>query len=128
MSSAATRFWKLRSRCYTVPLLRCLHGSCTHFGGNVIFRSRMTAIYKVFLTALLMFTAGCASNIRTELKGEAFYMDRGMRRFEKKNYEAAIEDFRTVVDSFSGSGIVDKAQFMLGEAHYNNEDYITRGL
>ena len=54
-----------------------------------------------------------------------FYFDRGMKYMEKKDYVKAKTDFQTIIDSFPASGLVDRAQFMLAEAHFNNEDYIT---
>jgi outer membrane protein assembly factor BamD len=48
-----------------------------------------------------------------------------MKELNKRSYERAIENFNTVVESFSGSAVVDSALFYMAEAHYKNEDYIT---
>ena len=74
--------------------------------------------------------AGCASNSgkykQKELVLDAqFYFDRGMKLLKKKNYESAIEEFNTVVESFSGSAVVDSALYYLAEANFKNEDYLT---
>jgi outer membrane protein assembly factor BamD len=54
-----------------------------------------------------------------------FYFNRGLEEMKKKDYPKAIQDFQTVVESFSGSEIVDQALFNLAEAHFKNEDYLT---
>ena len=62
--------------------------------------------------------------MKKEQEGDRFFFERGMKYMEKKNYDAAIQDFQTVVDTGT-SDIMDQAQYMLGEAHYKNEDYLT---
>jgi len=54
-----------------------------------------------------------------------YYFDRGQEAMKKKDYVKAIGDFQTVVESFSESEIVPHAQFMLAEAHFKSEEYIT---
>ena len=68
--------------------------------------------------------SGCAKLAQQKIVDDQFYFDRGMKYMEKKDYVKAIDEFQAVVD-YSGSEIVDKGQFMLGEAHYMNEDFIT---
>ena len=70
---------------------------------------------------------GCASKMKEkELTMDAhFYFNRGLVEMKKKDYPKAIGDFQTVVESFSGSEIVDEALFNLAEAHFKNEDYLT---
>jgi outer membrane protein assembly factor BamD len=81
-----------------------------------------------FLAAL---ATGCVSReggryTQKELVMDArYYFDRGMRELKKKNYDRAIENFNTVIESFSGSAVVDSALFFLAESHFKNEDYLT---
>jgi outer membrane protein assembly factor BamD len=85
-------------------------------------------IIPVFLALTIAFTAlGCSSRMKNrELTLDAhYYFDRGMEEMKKKDYPKAVEDFQTVVESFSGSEIVDEALFNLAEAHFKNEDYLT---
>ena len=86
-------------------------------------------IYKpkniLLLVILLYFAIGCSTAVRKEMINAQFYYDRGMEYMEKRDYVKAITDFQTVVESYQGSEIVDKAQFMLAEAHFMNEDYLT---
>ena len=73
----------------------------------------------------VLILAGCASRNRSgELSGAAFYFNLGKENMDKKNYVAAQANFQTIVDSYSGSELIDAAQFMLAEAHYMNEDYV----
>ena len=80
----------------------------------------------IFIALLLIcLVIGCASAKKEELTGAEFYFQRGISNMEKKQYIKALTDFQTVVDSYAGSELVDKAQFMLAEAHFMNEDYLT---
>lgn len=54
-----------------------------------------------------------------------FYFDLGLKELKKKHYDRAIEHFNTVVESFSGSAVVDSALFYLAESHFKSEDYLT---
>jgi len=60
-----------------------------------------------------------------ELIGAQFYFDRGMEYLDKKDYLKAQADFQTVIESYSASELVDRAQFYLAEAYFKNEEYIT---
>ena len=83
---------------------------------------------KIVPVILLIFLAtGCSSAFKTEeeLDKEQFYFDRGIKMMEKKDYLKAVTDFQILVDSFPGSSIVDHAQFMLAEAHFKSEEYVT---
>lgn len=51
-------------------------------------------------------------------------MQKAMRNYEQKKYLTAIDDFSLIKLKFSGTKIVDKAQFFLGMSHYHREEYI----
>lgn len=80
-----------------------------------------------FIGALLLmvFAVGCGSAARKELINAQFYFDRGMKYMNQKDYIKALTDFQTIIESYQTSDLVDRAQFMLSEAHYMNEDYVT---
>jgi outer membrane protein assembly factor BamD len=85
-----------------------------------------------FMAAVIVaiLATGCAGNAgkykQKELVMDAqFYFDRGVKLLKKKEYARAIEEFNTVVESFSGSAVVDSALFYLAESHFKNEDYLT---
>ncbi len=78
----------------------------------------------VLLGFMILFSFSCAQK---KLKANATLEERmadGMRLFEKGNYFDAKTQFRIVTLSHSGSLIADKAQFYLGECHYNMKEYI----
>jgi len=79
----------------------------------------------LFLAGGFFFGCSRFSRQEEELVGADYYFDRGMRMMDKKDYPKAIENFQLVVDSFPGSPLVDHAQFMLAEAHFKNEEYVT---
>lgn len=80
--------------------------------------------YGLYLTLLVLSIIGCSKGIDRDVRDDNFYFERGLKYLEKKQYENAIKDFQTVVDTGT-SAIVDHSQFMLGETHYRNEDYLT---
>lgn len=79
----------------------------------------------VILLQCLVF--GCSTTLKKEeeLLDAQYYFDRGMEMITKKDYVKAITNFQTVVESFADSPIVDHAQFMLAEAHFKSEEYLT---
>ncbi len=79
------------------------------------------------LFLLVAILAGCAGTFHREeeLRDADYYYNRGMEQFKKKDYLDAIESFQVVVNSFSNSPIVDEAQFMLGEANFKAEEFLT---
>lgn len=79
----------------------------------------------VVVVFILLLSFGCAKTAQKEIREDQFYFDRGMKNMQKKNYVNAIQDFQTMVESHPNSAVIDKAQFMLAEAHYKNEDYVT---
>ncbi|MFC1607606.1 outer membrane protein assembly factor BamD [Candidatus Latescibacterota bacterium] len=91
---------------------------------NPGFVKNMKYFSTSFLLAIL-FVCGCSRAVQKDLKDANYYFERGMKQIEKKDYARAVESFQTIVESHASSGLVDKAQFMLAEAHYLNEDYIT---
>ncbi|MBN1292294.1 MAG: outer membrane protein assembly factor BamD [Candidatus Latescibacteria bacterium] len=90
----------------------------------MFFRILQSNKLKLIILILILSVFACARGVRKEDQGDRFFFDRGMKFMEKKNYESAIQDFQTVVDTGT-SDIMDQAQYMLGEAHYKNEDYLT---
>jgi outer membrane protein assembly factor BamD len=85
----------------------------------------------LFAAVLSVLVTGCIFSGRNELPKKElvmdanYYFDHGMSELKKKNYQAAIENFNTIIESFSGSAVVDSALYFLAESHFDNEDYIT---
>jgi outer membrane protein assembly factor BamD len=84
---------------------------------------KKTASYLLILS--IIFAAGCSSKLKPQLEGADFFYNRGMNLMNKKDYIKAIADFQTIVDSYQSSEIIDEAHFMLAEARYKNEEYLT---
>ncbi|MFC1538956.1 outer membrane protein assembly factor BamD [Candidatus Latescibacterota bacterium] len=89
----------------------------------VYIKNKSTYFFVLIILFSLML--GCASSNLNKEANAQFYFDRGMQYMERKDYIKAQTDFQTVIESYPASVLVDRAQFMLGEANYNNEDYIT---
>lgn len=83
--------------------------------------------HAALISIILVLVTGCSRFAKRdkELSEEMYYFDRGMEFMKKKDYPKAVENFQIVVDSFAGSAIVDNAQFLLAEAHFKSEEYIT---
>ncbi len=91
--------------------------------------SGFTGIGKKILTLFLLaaLASGCSLLHRksSEVIDENFYFQRGMKYMGKKDYLKATTDFKTIVESYSGTAIVDHAQFMLAETHFLCEEFIS---
>ncbi|MBN1633362.1 MAG: outer membrane protein assembly factor BamD [Ignavibacteria bacterium] len=76
------------------------------------------------LTAIFIF--GCSSadksSIKTDDPETAFKIAK--LNYDKKDYVQAVEDFSFIKIKFSGTSIIDKAQFYLGMSYYRREEYI----
>lgn len=49
------------------------------------------------------------------------------RQMERENYQAAVDGLQFFTLTYSGSSLVDSAQFLLGEAHYGLKEFILAG-
>ena len=81
--------------------------------------------YKIILLcAMILF---CVSCTKTTVKSNATLeerMEAGLKMFQRGKYFDAKTQFRIITLSHSGSLIADKAQFHLGECHFNMKEYI----
>jgi len=91
----------------------------------IIGSSTIEKYLHLVVVFMLLLSVGCAKTAQKTLMDDQYYFDRGMKNMKKKNYVNAIKDFQTIIESHPNSAIIDKAQFMFAEAHYNNEDYVT---
>ncbi|MFC1490950.1 outer membrane protein assembly factor BamD [Candidatus Latescibacterota bacterium] len=87
--------------------------------------SRKNTKYILVLLTLISLFLGCAGSNIKKVDEAQYYFDRGMQFMERKDYIKAQTEFQTVLESFLASAVVDRAQFMLGEASFYNEDYIS---
>lgn len=80
----------------------------------------------ILLLLAAIFIFGCSSSekssIKTDDPEEAFKMAKA--NYDIKDYSQAVEDFSFLKIKFSGTSIIDKAQFYLGMSYYKREEYI----
>lgn len=81
------------------------------------------------IVVLLMFSISlysCSSADKTDINTDdpdrAYSIAK--RNYDKKDYQQAIQDFSYIKVRFSGSKVVDKAQYYLAMSHYKREEYI----
>lgn len=78
----------------------------------------------IVILALPLFLLRCAGNQNEILSGPSGYYERGLRNFENKKWDKAIEDFSMVTLNNPGGEFADDAQFYLGECHFNKKEYL----
>jgi len=73
----------------------------------------------------ILYISGCGSSksdITTDDPQKAF--DIAKRKFDKKDYVDAIEDFSFIKIRFPGTAVSDKVQFYLAYSYYNQKEYL----
>lgn len=93
-------------------------------------QKKYTILKNIFLFSLLSVltvsffacTSAGDTNINTEDPEAAFNI--AMRAYNTRDYLQAISDFSFIKVRFSGSQIIDKAQYYLAMSHYNRKEYI----
>ncbi|MEJ2635798.1 MAG: outer membrane protein assembly factor BamD [Calditrichia bacterium] len=66
----------------------------------------------------------CSPKVNKKEMDAQTYFEYAKKLFDKGKYLQAITEFNVVVLKFSGSPIVDDAQFYLAESHYKNDEYL----
>ena len=83
-------------------------------------------IHLIFFLFLLLIIQSCSSSggsdIKTNDPEKAFNIAK--RNYDKKDYLDAIDDFSLIKIKFSGTKIIDKAQYYLAMCYYKREEYI----
>lgn len=84
----------------------------------------LAIVFIAFLGSLILQSCSSSdkSDIKTDNPEQAFVIAK--RNYDKKDYLQAIEDFSLIKIKFSGSNIIDKAQFYLGMCYYKRTEYI----
>jgi len=86
---------------------------------------RKYLIFAVFSLITAFYVTGCGSSksdINTDDPDKAFSIAK--RKFDKKDYADAIDDFSYLKIRFPGTDISDKVQFYLAESYLNQKEYI----
>lgn len=90
-------------------------------GSSRFVLKHILLLLAIFSVSLVM--TSCASKQREYLSAtESFH--RAMSKFERGKYLDASEDLTVITLNFSGSSIIDSAQYFLGECHYRMKEYI----
>ncbi len=83
-------------------------------------------ITRIILFLIVIIFSGCISadksNITTDDPEEAFKIAK--RSYDKGDYTQAVEDFSFIKIKFSGTSIIDKAQFYLAMSYYNRKEFV----
>ncbi len=85
---------------------------------------RSDRLKTIVATSLACMVWACGPKIGREFSCEDHF-DIGAKALEKRSFQNAIEAFETVTLNFPGCDMVDDAQFMLGDAYFAQEDFIT---
>lgn len=85
---------------------------------------KLTKLSLILVTAAVLFSA-CGSgknNIDTDDPQKAF--DIAKRKYDKRDYVEAIDDFSFIKIRFPGTDISDKVQYYLASCYYYQKEYI----
>jgi outer membrane protein assembly factor BamD len=85
---------------------------------------RIINYLSILILSLLIYSCNSSgkNDITTDDPEKA--MDIAMKNYNSKDYLDAIDDFSLIKIKFSGTKVVDKAQFYLGMCYYNRKEYI----
>ena len=75
----------------------------------------------IFFTIFFISCAGTKNNGQISLKDK---FNEGMENLENEKYLQAQSDFKNVIIRGTGTELGDDAQYYLGEAYFNNEEYL----
>lgn len=92
-----------------------------------ILQSRIIGlkILSVLLTAVFLISlSSCSRKNKNEFASAEESFRKAMAKFEKGKYLDASETLVVITLNFSGSSVVDSAQYYLGECHYRMKEYI----
>lgn len=79
--------------------------------------------YVLLSIAIMILLAGCGGiTMKTYGTAEEQYRE-AYREYQKESYLKAIDGFQKVIYNFSGSSMVDSAQYFLAMAYYQQNDY-----
>lgn len=90
-----------------------------------MFNTRLNSSVRLalFLAAVMVISSCSSKNAKEMLTAEESF-SRAMKKFDKGKYLDASEDLTVITLNYPGSGIVDSAQYILGECHYKMKEYI----
>jgi outer membrane protein assembly factor BamD len=78
----------------------------------------------IILALILIFTLSCSKHTKKELLSAEDSFHQAMGKFNRGKYLDAKEAFTVVTLNYSGSSIIDSAQYYLAESHFHLKEYI----
>lgn len=79
---------------------------------------------KLALLALLLALLGCPKGLPQEATPDQLYSI-GRERFDKRDWDEAIEALQRFLYQDPGHRMADSAQYLIGEAYFNKKQYLT---
>ena len=80
--------------------------------------------FTVLTLFTLLLTISCSSHKRRGTLSPEEDFHRAMEKFDRGKYLDAMEALTIITLNYSGSSIIDSAQYYLGESHYRMKEYI----
>ena len=80
--------------------------------------------FTVLTLFILILTISCSSHKRRGAISPEEDFHRAMEKFNRGKYLDAMEALTIITLNYSGSSIIDSAQYYLGESHYRMKEYI----
>lgn len=91
-----------------------------------IIKNNFYKLIFIFFISSLILLEGCSSSGKTDINTDdpqtAFSLAK--RNYDKEDYLQAIEDFSFIKVKFSGSNIIDKAQYYLAMCYFKREEFV----
>lgn len=82
-------------------------------------------VLKIALSGILFVClCGCASQKPKTIQDLDEYYQNGMKAFNKKKWDKAIDHFTLVVINSPGGELADDAQFYIGECYFGRKEYL----
>ncbi|MCX8057157.1 MAG: outer membrane protein assembly factor BamD [Ignavibacteria bacterium] len=79
-------------------------------------------IITILLVSIIFFSCSGSKDLSSLTPEERFALAK--TKFDKKDYLEAISDFESIMIQFSGTGIVDDAQYYLAYSYFKRGEYI----
>lgn len=67
---------------------------------------------------------GCSSSVDMSNSSPEDHLQYAIKLYEDEDYEVAMREFETILLQYSGSSLIDDAQYYLGLTRYQREEYV----
>ena len=87
-------------------------------------RKNFPPLLPILIGLLALLAISCGKHNKMELMTSEESFHRAMEKFNRGKYLDASEQLTMVTLNYSGSSIIDSAQYFLGESHFRMKEYI----